>query len=165
MLHPLFASLGVRALGRVDYHASSFVRTPLLCSFGFPSVMLESPLMFEALVTPNETAMIFSGRESRHIYTDGRSHTPADELWSTYWGDSIGHWEGQTLVVDTIAVNQESVPNNWVVIAVWGIDLYEPVAVLSEQARFTERIRMVSKDLLEDQMTVEDPRALSALRS
>lgn len=132
------------------------------CSFGFPSLMLESPLMFEILVTPKETAMIFSGRESRHIYTDGRSHTPADQLWPTYWGESVGHWDEQTLVVDTVSVSQESIPNNWVVISVWGLGFFEPVAVLSGQAHYSERIRMVNKDLLEDQLMIDDPQALSA---
>ena len=74
------------------------------CTFGFPLIMLDSPLMFEVLPTPKETTLIFSSREIRHVYTDGRPHTPKDELWATPWGDSIGHWEGQTLVIDTIAV-------------------------------------------------------------
>ena len=50
--------------------------------------------------------MIVAGREIRHIYTDGRPHPSADEIWPTPWGDSIGHWEGETLVVDTIAVQE-----------------------------------------------------------
>jgi len=74
------------------------------CTFGYPGLMLDTPLMFEVLITPKETALIFSSREVRHIYTDGRAHTPKDELYATPWGDSIGHWEGDTLVMDTIAV-------------------------------------------------------------
>lgn len=50
------------------------------CSFGVPMLMLFSPLMFEVLTTPEETAMIFSGREIRHIYTDGRPHTAKEDL-------------------------------------------------------------------------------------
>lgn len=50
-----------------------------LCRLGFPALMLNSPLMFEAIVTPEETTLIFSQRETRHIYTDGRSHAPPDE--------------------------------------------------------------------------------------
>src|SRR4029077_545011 len=69
-----------------------------VCIWGFPTIMLESPSYFEVLITPQETAMIFSGREVRHIYTDGRAQPPADELWPTPWGSSVGHWEGQTLV-------------------------------------------------------------------
>src|SRR6185503_8935008 len=73
------------------------------CTFGFPTIMLESPLMFEILPTPKETALIFSSREIRHVYTDGRDHPPEGDVWPTPWGDSIGHWEGDTLVIDTIA--------------------------------------------------------------
>ena len=68
-------------------------------------LLIFSPLMFEILTTPEETAMIFSSREIRHVYTDGRPHTPNEDLWPTPWGDSIGHWEGQTLVIDTIEVS------------------------------------------------------------
>jgi hypothetical protein len=72
------------------------------CGFPFP-YMMESPWVLTFLITPEETAVIAGGREVRHIYTDGRAHPSADELWATPWGDSVGHWEGQTLVVDTIA--------------------------------------------------------------
>ena len=71
------------------------------CSFGYPALMIESPLMFEILPTPKETALIFSSREIRHVYTDGREHPGKEDLWPTPWGDSIGHWEGDTLVIDT----------------------------------------------------------------
>jgi len=53
------------------------------CTFGYPLLMLDSPLMFEVLPTPKETTLIFSSREIRHVYTDGRPHTPKDELWAT----------------------------------------------------------------------------------
>src|SRR6204780_2124220 len=59
------------------------------CTFGYPAIMLDSPLMFEVLPTPKETVLIFSSREIRHVYTDGRNHTPKDELWATLWGVSI----------------------------------------------------------------------------
>ena len=93
------------------------------CTFGFPSIMLDSPLMFEILPTPKETTLIFSSREIRHVYTDGRPHTPKDDLWATPWGDSIGHWEGQTLVIDTIAVKSpfaSSESEGVAVAGVWG---------------------------------------------
>jgi hypothetical protein len=114
------------------------------CGFYFPKVM-ESPWVFEALVTPEETVLIFAGREVRHILTDGRTHPPMDERWATPWGDSIGHWHGQTLIVDTVAVQKD------------------PGAgpMLSEGAHFTERLRRLGKDKFEDQITVDDPVALT----
>jgi hypothetical protein len=135
------------------------------CTFGFPTLMLESPLMFEVLPTPKETTLIFSSREIRHVYTDGRPHTPKDELWATPWGDSIGHWEGQTLVIDTIAVKSpfdhpglEGTP----VLAFGGVEDEEMITILSPQAHFIERIRMLDNDHLEDQMTVVDPSNFTA---
>jgi hypothetical protein len=136
------------------------------CSFGFPMLMVFSPLMFEILTTPEETAMIFSGREIRHIYTDGRPHTAKDDLWPTAWGDSIGHWEGQTLVIDTIAVNNPpglGGGDGPVIVAGGGdSDEYALVAVLSAEAHFIERIRMLNNDRLEDQMTIMDPKNFTA---
>jgi hypothetical protein len=116
------------------------------CLWGFPPLLIGSPFIFQAIVTPEETTLIFSNRETRHIYTDGRTHPSKDELFATPWGDSVGHWEGQTLVVDTVATSSPANSDD------------DP---LSEQARYTERIRMLNENTLEDQMTVEDPVALS----
>lgn len=134
------------------------------CSFGVPMLMLFSPLMFEVLTTPEETAMIFSGREIRHIYTDGRPHTPKDELWPTPWGDSIGHWEGQTLVVDTIDVSSPSAQDRGPSIVAGGGDNDEVrlIATLSTEVHFIERIRMLDPNHLEDQMTIIDPKNFTA---
>ena len=48
----------------------------------------------------------FIGQTFRIIYTDGRPH-PKD-LDSSFLGDSIGHWEGDTLVVDVTGLNDET---------------------------------------------------------
>ena len=135
------------------------------CTFGFPLIMLDSPLMFEVLPTPKETTLIFSSREIRHVYTDGRPHTPKDELWATPWGDSIGHWEGQTLVIDTIAVKSpfaSSESEGVAVLAFGDVEGEQTITILSPQAHFIERIRMLDKDHLEDQMTVIDPTSFTA---
>jgi hypothetical protein len=108
---------------------------------------MESPQPFELIVTPEETVYTAGDGTFRHIYTDGRGH-PAD-VWPTVTGHSIGHWEGQTLVVDTIARTP-------------GPDRFLGLASYSEKARFTERIRMTGKDALEDRMTIVDPVAFTA---
>jgi hypothetical protein len=130
------------------------------CTFGYPAIMLDSPLMFEVVPSPKETTLIFSSREIRTVYTDGRAHPGKDDLWPTAWGDSIGHWEGQTLVIDTIAVTapsgfgaQEGTP----VLAFGGIEQSLLITFLSPQAHFIERLRMIDKNHLQDQMTVVDP--------
>ncbi|HEU4620467.1 MAG TPA: hypothetical protein VFV10_20705 [Gammaproteobacteria bacterium] len=132
------------------------------CTFGYPTIMLESPLMFEILTTPKETALIFSSREIRHVYTDGREHPGKDDIWATPWGDSIGHWEGDTLVIDTIAV-KPAFPGkeNTAVMAFGGIEEAQTVAILSPEAHFVERIRMTDEDHLENQITIVDPANLT----
>ena len=88
---------------------------------GMPSWMLITHNAFEILFTPGRVTILGEGdgNRMRRIYTDGRPH-PADPDPS-FHGHSIGHWEGNTLVVDTVAllpqvylaVNEAvGVPNN-----------------------------------------------------
>ena len=68
---------------------------------GVPGVMLHT-IEMEFLFTPGRVTMLFEEGEVRRIFTDRTTHLPLDDLDSSYEGDSIGHWEGNTLVVDTI---------------------------------------------------------------
>jgi len=59
--------------------------------------------------SPEATAILYESSPSsyyRIIYTDGRPH-PKD-IDSSYMGNSIGHWEGDTLVVDTTALDDRT---------------------------------------------------------
>jgi len=119
----------------------------------FPATML--PGFYEWRVTPEETTFISSQNNSiRHIYTDGRGHPPADELWPTPMGDSIGHWEGDTLVIDTIAMKY---PN----IFMAAEQASAVVRPLSDKLHATERVRMVNHDEMQIQLTADDPIALA----
>jgi hypothetical protein len=110
----------------------------------FPNIM-EAPIVFQVVVTPEETLFVMDHGEVRHIYTDGRAHPGEEDLWPTLIGDSVGHWLGETLVIDTIARTPGP------------ISMFSPAAELSEQAHFIERVRQVDKNTLEDQLTIEDP--------
>jgi hypothetical protein len=66
-----------------------------------PLQFVQTPKMVVILYESN-----FIGQTYRIIYTDGRGH-PKD-LDSSFLGDSIGHWEGDTLVVDVIGLNDET---------------------------------------------------------
>ena len=66
----------------------------------------------------------------RVIYLDGRPHTDPDLVVRSYNGDSVGHWEGDTLVVDTVSFETD---RHW-------IDSGIPV---SDQFHVIERIRLV----------------------
>jgi hypothetical protein len=120
------------------------------CSWEFPLIM-ESPVdgVFQVFVTPEETLLLFADGQPRHIYTD-RPHPAPENLWPTDLGDSVGQWEGDTLVVDTI----ERKAGPFVRIP----HFLSPD--LSADAHFTERLRMVSADAIEDQMTIDDPARL-----
>ncbi len=117
----------------------------------FPAT--DRPGIFEWRVTPEETTLINTLGSVRHIYTDGRSHPPKDELWATKMGDSVGHWDGDTLVVDTVATKPE--------ISVLERGFVQLDVPMSDQLHFTERIRMVNRDEMHIQFTTEDPVALA----
>jgi hypothetical protein len=120
------------------------------CGWDFPAIM-ESPTdgVFEVFVTPEQTLLLFADGQARHIYTD-RPHPAPENMWPTYLGDSVGRWAGDTLVIDTVqrkAGPFVRIPH-----------FLSPD--LSAEAHFTERLRMVSVDAMEDQMTIEDPARL-----
>ena len=70
---------------------------------GMPDVM-QAPYGFQFLLSPGQVTIIPDNNQVRIIYTDGRDHPSPDALVPTFGGDSIGHWEGDTLVVDTIGI-------------------------------------------------------------
>ncbi len=115
----------------------------------FPAI--STPGMYQWRVTPEETTFISTVGAVRTIYTDGRSHPPKDELWPTLMGDSIGHWEGDTLVVDTIATRRR----------LYMGELTGFFVPMSDQLHFIERIRMLDHDHMQIDYTVEDPVALT----
>ena len=64
---------------------------------GFPRIM-NVPDVYEFAVTPSATYVLAeNGPGVLRVYTDGRAHPPAEELWGTYTGASVGRWEGDTL--------------------------------------------------------------------
>jgi hypothetical protein len=110
--------------------------------------MMTLPYGFQFVIGPEMVWVVHEHPDVRYIYTDGRSLPPADELWPTFDGYSIGHWEGDTLVVQTVSMK------GYIPIDRTGL-------ALSGQARLTERIRKTSEKTLEDVMTIEDPVALT----
>jgi hypothetical protein len=97
---------------------------------------------------PEQVWIIYERPDVRYIYTDGRPFPPKDELWPTFEGYSIGHWEGDTLVVQTVSIRG-------------GIPIDRTGAALSDEARVTERIRKTDAKTLQSDITIEDPVALT----
>jgi hypothetical protein len=99
----------------------------------------------EIFHTPKKIAIYKENGGWSRIYLD-RGHLPADELYPMFYGDSIGHWEGNTLVVDTISLG--------------GANNIDGTAPHSAAAHLVQRISRISPDRLRVEATLEDPKAL-----
>lgn len=111
---------------------------------GYPRIFLH-PFPMQIVQAPGEVIMLFEYDSVRHqIFTDGRPHDTS--LGPSWMGDSIGHWQGDTLVVDTINFNNKT----------WIDRLGHPH---SDALHVVERIRRIDHDHLVDDITIEDPKA------
>ena len=75
---------------------------------GIPSYIGQFP-NYVIFIYPGQGGLIATQTMYRMIPTDGRKHTPLQQLDGTYTGEAIAHWEGDTLVVDTWGFT----PNTW----------------------------------------------------
>jgi hypothetical protein len=117
-----------------------------------PAWMLVSHNALEILFTPGRVTMLgeSDGNRLRRIYTDGRPHP--DDPDPSFHGHSIGHWEGETLVVDTVGV----LPQTYIAIS-------EAVGVPNNgDLHVVERIHLASADVLVDQLAITAPKVLTA---
>jgi hypothetical protein len=98
--------------------------------------------------TATELILLYAGPQDtyRVVPTDGRSHTPLQELDGTWKGESVGHWEGDTMVIDTIGFND----TGWLDIGGY---------FHSENLHVVERLTREG-NALRWQATVEDPDVL-----
>jgi len=114
------------------------------CVFqGMPVTMFITAYWTEFIQRPERMTIIFEiSKPPRRIYTDGRGHP--DDLYPTKNGHSIGQWEDNTLVVETV-----------------GLVAREGPVPGSEQQRIVERIRLEKDDIqgsvLVDELTIHDP--------
>jgi hypothetical protein len=88
-----------------------------------------------------------SGNFFRIVPTDGRAHRKDAE--PSFLGDAVGHWEGDTLVVESVKFNTET----------W---LTDDGAFHTKDLRVVERLRRTGADTLEWAATVYDPAVLAA---
>ena len=111
---------------------------------GVPRVFLH-PLIMEIVQTPARLIILFEyDQMRREIYTDGHPHDTS--LGPSWMGDSIGHWEGDALVVDTLNFNDKT----------WLDRIGHPH---SDALHLVEHFRRPDHDTLVDDMTIEDPKA------
>jgi hypothetical protein len=113
---------------------------------GMPRIMT-TPYPLEFIIQPQRVTIMHEAySQMRWIHTDGRPHP--SELDPTYNGHSIGHWEGDTLVVDTVGLRGDTVFD------VTG-------APHSGAMHLVERIRRLNAETLEDRIVVEDKTAMT----
>jgi hypothetical protein len=118
---------------------------------GMPSYMLITHNAFEILLTPGRVTLLGEGdgNRMRRIYTDGRPH-PQDPDPS-FHGHSIGHWEGQTLVVDTIALLPQAY-----------LAVNEAVGLPNNgDMHIVERFHLLNADTLADDLEITADRLLA----
>lgn len=109
-----------------------------------PTRGLQSTNPFQIIQTPDLFAIITEHIDYRMIYTDGRKH-PEDILDYPEWmGHSIGRWEGDTLVVDTIGMREET----WL-----DTSGFEH----SDKLHITERFQKTAADTFRLSVTIDDP--------
>jgi hypothetical protein len=96
--------------------------------------------------TPREIVILYEANANvRHILTDGRP-LPSNDLTPWWYGYSVGHWDGDTLVVETIGFRDD----------VW---LDVEGSPLTNSGKMTERWRRPKFGLMQIDITIEDPKA------
>jgi hypothetical protein len=109
---------------------------------GVPRIQFR-PLPFEIIQLPDRVVILYEIHHAfRIIPTDGRGHP--DDMEPSYLGDSVAHWEGDTLVVDVTGFNTDT----------W---LQGVGTIHSEQLRVTERYTRDTFGTIRYEATMEDP--------
>ena len=120
--------------------------------YGFPRVLIGGGLL-EIFQIPSRVFMRFqTNNEFREIWTDGKGHP--EKLDPTWTGHSIGRWDGDTLVADTIGFyGGEGGKTKWL----------DPAGTPhSEELHVMERIRRTNPNTLQIDLRFEDPKAFTA---
>jgi hypothetical protein len=111
--------------------------------YGMPRMMSVALYPIEILPTAGQITIVTEAfSEVRRVYMN-TPQLPMGDVPPGYYGRSVGKWDGDTLVVDTIGI-KATVP------------AYQNMPH-SDAMRITERLRLVTNDILHDQITLDDP--------
>ena len=113
---------------------------------GVPRATLVGLFPFEIVQTPQRIVIMYEYMHVYRVIPLNAKHP--DDLVPTYMGDSVGHWEGDTLVVDVIGFNDKT----WLT----GTGTFH-----SESLHVTERYTRVDKDQINYGVTIVDPEVLT----
>ena len=130
-----------------NYDPDKFDYTGHCLPMGWTRLM-NTPMPMEIMQEPNRIAILFEAWQTfKVIPTDGREHRK--NLEPTWYGDSVGHWEGDTLVVDTLGFNDKT-------------RLDTRGHPHSDQMHVVERLTRTDAKHIAYEVTVTDPKAYSA---
>lgn len=133
-----------------QYRTATFSKdSPLVACKAAPGPSFFNAPGFEIVDVPelkNIFILNIAGPHSwRVIYMDGRPHPKPEDLRPTFLGHSIGHWESDTLVIDSVGFNEKQ----------WAVGAYPN----TDKLHFTERISRPNLRTLTYEATIDDPGA------
>jgi hypothetical protein len=120
--------------------------TALCLPSGVPRVVMLGLFPQQIIQTPQQVVMLYEYMNVFRVIPLNAKHP--DDLLPSYMGNSVGHWEGDTLVVDVTGFNDKT----WLS----GAGTFH-----SDQLHITERFTRVNKDRINYQVTMEDPKVLT----
>lgn len=130
-----------------NYDPAKFDYTAHCLPMGWTRQM-NTPMPIEIMQEPSRIAILFEAWQTfKVIPTDGRSHPPNPD--PTWMGNSVGRWEGDTLVIDTIGFNEKTRLDT----------IGHPH---SDQMHVVERLTRTDPMHIAYEVTVTDPKAYSA---
>lgn len=114
---------------------------------GMPRWLAEI-FMREFIVTPDVTWLIHEQiSEIRRIYTDGKQHSPKNEVGPLWMGESIGFWDGDTLVIHTTHMKAGEYSRR--------------LPDFSFKVSTVERMRSIDANTIQTEVTIYDPVSLA----
>ncbi len=135
----------IDAAERAD--AAKLAEGATACKWPGAVTLMTYPYPFEILQNKGRITLIFEAdSQVRRIFLDRTKHLDVDDLDPSYNGDSIGHWDGDVLVVDTIGFNADTKVRNM---------------PHSEELHLVERFKQVKPGLMEVEITATDPKAFT----
>jgi hypothetical protein len=100
-----YAAAVVKQKGELAIAGKGFPNAQDQCRQPAPPMALAMKLVFEMLQTKNGDVEILYGEDVRHVRMN--STHPAN-LKPTHMGDAVGHWEGESLVIDTVGIKTDA---------------------------------------------------------
>jgi hypothetical protein len=115
---------------------------------GVPTMIFGAPYPIQILETPGQVSMLYDEQNHYRIIRMNTKHLPDPD--PSYMGDSVGRWEGDTLVVDTIALTDRTTLDQV------GMPHSEDLHVV-ERYRRTGPTRMEIEVVIDDDKTFAQP--------